>query len=52
MNQLAFFFVTSVLVDTFLTRTILVPCMMDVLVSCHWVAFFSNASEIVVDRGG
>ena len=45
MNQLAFFFVTSVLVDTFLTRTILVPCMMDVLVSCHWVAFFSRCQR-------
>ena len=37
MNQLAFFFVTSVLVDTFLTRTILVPCMMDVLGRLNWL---------------
>ena len=37
MNQLAFFFVTSVLVDTFLTRTILVPCIMDVLGTINWL---------------
>ena len=37
MNQLAFFFVTSVLVDTFLTRTILVPCIMDVLGTVNWL---------------
>ena len=37
MNQLAFFFVTSVLVDTFITRTILVPCIMDVLGDKNWL---------------
>lgn len=37
MNQLAFFFVTSVLVDTFITRTILVPCIMDVLGASNWL---------------
>ena len=37
MNQLAFFFVTSVLVDTFITRTILVPCIMDVLGGANWL---------------
>lgn len=37
MNQLAFFFVLSVLVDTFITRTILVPCIMDVLGTNNWL---------------
>ena len=52
MNQLAFFFVTSVLVDTFLTRTILVPCMMDVLVSCHLGCILLKMPASVADRGG
>lgn len=37
MNQLAFFFVTSVVVDTFITRTILVPCIMDMLGTANWL---------------
>ena len=37
MNQLSFFLVVSVMVDTFLTRTILVPCIMDLLGRNNWL---------------
>lgn len=36
MNQLAFFLVVSVLIDTFFVRTILVPCVMSSLGKANW----------------
>ena len=52
MNQLSFFLVVSVLVDTFLTRTILVPCIMDMLGERNWAPRqMALATKAINERG-